>query len=316
MEHDQFAFPRSQQADNVTSTSAWATELPRRPPISLPEIYRYHSLSPSRRATPHTPAEYLPLLRAYSVDLPSLLCGPTEDWNYDSRYAAQELLPYLLLGPSSVAKNVDFLTTERVTLVLCLREWSPAATLHGGGALAAAARLGIETHFIDVPNPASLIATFPVVIRQINAHVARPAFPLTSRVLLCCVSGNRLSAAAAVAYCMQVLGFNLMWAVNLIRTRRFCAALEDDLKVVLQAYEGIVAAQRDVAAAQADHDIGGCTGGVDDDGVGDHGWSVAVERGRSSKRRIAEVDQREWDDDDMTDTGAGRSAHAPFADCE
>jgi len=268
----------------------------------------------------------MPLLRAYGVDVPSLLSGPTTDWNYDSRYAAQELLPYLLLGPSSVAKNVNFLTTERISLILCLRHWSPAATVHGGGALAVAASLGIETHFIDVPSPASLVATFPLVIRQINNHVSRPAFPLRSRVLLCCVSGNRLSAAAAIAYCMQVLGFDLTWAVNLIRTRRFCAALEDDLKVVLQAYEGIVAAQRDVAAAQADGNGGGYAGGggacgsLSGGGGGgsSNGRSVTLEQGRGSKRRIADVDQREWDDDDDDDmTGAGgRLSRAPFADCE
>jgi len=85
--------------------------------------------------------------------------------------------------------------------------------------------------------------------------------------------------------------------------------------VVLQAYEGIVAAQRDVAVAHADHDGGGWVSGMDDEGGGNKGRSSALERGRSSKRRIAEVDQSDWDDDDMT--GAeGRSAHAPFTDCE
>lgn len=335
---------------HIAPTSAYDTALPRPPTILLPFINPPTSTSTGALSPSPHPTEYIPLLTAYNINPTHLLLHPPPvDWTYSSRHAAQPLLPYLLLGPNSVARSADYLLSQHVTLALCFRTWTPTTTR--SGPLTQAAALGIEAHYVDAPSPQHLVAAWPRLIRQINEHVGARLGPAAStnadwtcfandndnananttsvpstasrraNVLLCCESGNQSSAATAVAYCIDLFGVDLVHAMSFVQSRRFCVALDEETKSVLQAHEGIVAARRAVLWEQAraagvvgDGAAAGATG-ANGPGMKAHGQRVG-KRGADDLGE-GEVDMIHDDNCDGNLQGYGMvqgRGYAPFED--
>ncbi|MCJ1351730.1 MAG: hypothetical protein MMC33_001714 [Icmadophila ericetorum] len=176
------------------------------------------------------------------------------EWQYEQRRSAQEILPFLYLGPLSAAKDVQFLRNENITLVMAIRDLKSVQ----GKFLTprAAIEMGIEFQTVDVSGNQELIAAFPRAVATINKHLEErsnhiftsPSQPncIPGRILLFCESGNERSAAVAAAYVMAILSLDLITSIQVVQNQRFCATFNDSTKILLQSYEGILQAKRQV----------------------------------------------------------------------
>ncbi|KAH0539143.1 hypothetical protein FGG08_004315 [Glutinoglossum americanum] len=188
------------------------------------------------------------------------------EWRYEWRRRAQRVLPFIHLGPVGATKDRDFLKREGITLLLAVRNTRSAqAKLLDGRKIAN--ELGIASLAVDVDGNQELIAAFPRAVQLINEHLSQvysqrtEALPKDAsrepmaggggiamgKVLVFCESGNERSAAVVAAYVMAMYGLDLIKAIQVVQSQRFCATFDDDMKNLLLSYMTILTAQRDVA---------------------------------------------------------------------
>lgn len=106
----------------------------------------------------------------------SVLPGTLQDWKYEYRREAQQLLPHLFLGPLSAAKNADFLLQHNITLLLAVRS-SMMTTARAPRLLAAHQLAGVRYETIDVASPAQLISQFARAQEIIDRHYVAGLLP-------------------------------------------------------------------------------------------------------------------------------------------
>ncbi|KAI0841225.1 phosphatases II [Hypoxylon sp. FL0890] len=249
------------------------------------------------------------------------------NWAYESRRVAQPVLDFLYLGPSSVARDRNWLRETGITMLLAARD-SKMANIRLMAVDKVAQELGIQAEYVDVSGYNELIRAFPAVVRAINNHMlnvfrgqsisntnikvenGKMAIPNGSfrrgKVLVFCETGNDRSAGVVVAYLMSVFGLNMIEACQFVHFRRFCVSLNDDLRHVLKSYEDILVAQRTVHRHELNHSS-------DQDGV-------ESLKPRKSKRGIEDTmdEDKEMGGTDTTtldeDRFLDRPAFVPFID--
>jgi len=247
------------QTLNVTPSGAYSWRAPSPPHIDIPAMkkdrsrdLKYCGSSESDSREDHE------ILREiaqgnHEVD--------RKDWKYESRREAQAILSYLYLGPSSAARDVDFLREKGITMLLVIRDTTTASFFSGRKA---ARELGIVSESIDVQGNLELIRAFPRAIKIINDHLIQsyhamnasvqssssPGFlPACGKVLVWCESGNERSVATVAAFLMATYDFDFMEAIQHIQSRRFCIALDDGIKHTLLSYNQLLQARRSVSTA-------------------------------------------------------------------
>ncbi|KAI1206473.1 phosphatases II [Annulohypoxylon truncatum] len=249
------------------------------------------------------------------------------NWTYESRRIAQPILDFVYLGPSSVARDREWLRKTGITMLLAARD-AKMADIRLMATDRVAQELGIQSEYVDVSGYNELIRAFPSVVRTINNHMldvfrgqrinnanmqvedGKMVIPQEKfqrgKVLVFCETGNDRSAGVVVAYLMSVFGLSMVEACQFVNFKRFCVSIADDLKYVLQSYEGILSAQRVVHQ----HELSSITNQ-------DTGESMKTR----TKRRFADtVDQDEEmgeTDDGMAldyDRFMGRRSFVPFVD--
>lgn len=253
------------------------------------------------------------------------------EWKYEQRRTAQQILPFLFLGPMSAAKDRSFLQSQGITMVLAVRNtMSAQAQLLGSKA---AQELGIVVKSIDVAGNQELIAAFPKGIEAINEHLSQMYrlqqtramhataitgghTPTTSgKVLVFCESGNERSASLVTAYIMAMYSTDLVKAIQIVQAQRFAVAFNDSLRDLLLTYSTILQAKRDVVRAHVPAAIpylGVATA------TGNNAERT-TNPGRSTKRTLHDAND---DDTDMDIDGGHmqmddgrfekRDGHAPF----
>lgn len=241
------------------------------------------------------------------------------EWKYEQRRMAQQILPFLYLGPMSVAKDRNFLEREGITMVIAVRNtMSAQARLLGSKA---AQELGIRTQMIDVAGNQELIAAFPRAIEAINSHLsemykqhqvrrtnaaAGAHINLQStpgRVLVFCESGNERSATLVTAYIMAMYATDLVKAIQIVQAQRFAVAFDDSLRNLLLTYEIILKARRDVV--QADNGLFSVHGGV-------RALGASVQNDNGAGKRSKRTFDDTYDDDMETDGGNVHLDHGRF----
>ncbi|KAI4124289.1 MAG: hypothetical protein LQ338_004885 [Usnochroma carphineum] len=177
------------------------------------------------------------------------------DWKYENRWTAQRILPFLFLGPVTAARSRDFLQQNGITMLLAVRDTKSAhARLLGSKA---AQELNIPYFTVDTAGNQELIAAFPHGIEIINAHLSAmyqhsqnnsdsDKASALGRVLVFCETGNERSAAMVVAYMMAMFSIDVIKAIQIVQAQRFAVALNDATKLLLQSYDAILSAKRDV----------------------------------------------------------------------
>lgn len=251
------------------------------------------------------------------------------EWKYEQRRMAQQILPFLYLGPMSAARDKAFLQREGITMVLAVRNTMSAQAKMLQ--TKAAEELGLDTRMIDVAGNQELIAAFPRAIEAINAHLStmyqreqaraaqgmaagqghRP--PTLGKVMIFCETGNERSATLVTAYIMAMYSMDLVKAIQIVQAQRFAVAFDDSLRNLLSTYEMMLQAKRDIVQAN-----NGST--KNQGGIGNPGSSNAVENlyAKPSKRRLEAAYDEDMDmgDEIHLDAGRfeGRAGSAPFQD--
>ncbi|KAH8155573.1 uncharacterized protein LAJ45_00583 [Morchella importuna] len=304
--------PSSHQPNNV-----YTAGLPAPPRILIPPP----TLNPEARqfdgSDPQPTLEHMVVSPSSSI-LPTSL----QDWKYESRREAQQILTHLWLGPLSAAKSIDFIKRENITLLLAVR-----SAMTAKANLLATQLPGVRFESIDVSGNQQLIAQFQRATDLIDEHYlsglgaerpneinvpidgrvlytyqrayfqAHRALPPGGKTLLFCESGNERSAAVAAAYIMQHLGGSAVQAIQHVQSRRFCVCFDDGMKWLLQSYEPIWMARRQ--AFLGNRGSGGGQPG-----------SKGVRPYRGEKKRTLE----EYDDEGDSPVQIGSRVSAPFAD--
>ncbi|KAL9108206.1 MAG: hypothetical protein Q9227_006943 [Pyrenula ochraceoflavens] len=237
------------------------------------------------------------------------------DWQYSERRTAQMVLPWVMLGPSSAARDQELLRRSQITLLLAVRSDKSAQARMLSGARVAG-EMGIQHLDIDVSSISNLRSHFITAIRAINVNLEQHCTDINTitsdrsfpgRTLIFCESGNGRSAAIAAAYMMAMFSLNMVQAVQSIQAQRFCISLDDEQRQILLDFGDMLQAQRDVSTAH----------GSSNDGKGfGLSQSMAGNVNRLVKRTRDKVDD---DDEDMDDDGfdggeQGRGGAAPFRD--
>ena len=254
------------------------------------------------------------------------------DWKYEERRTAQEILPFLFLGPVSAVRDRVWLQVNGITMVLGVRDmFSAQARLL---APKVPEELGIPLVNIDVRGTPQLTSAFPQAISTINAHLSeryrlqqsaamqnpqssdsRSTIP--GRVLVFCESGNERSATLVAAYIMAMYSLNMVSAIQVVQSQRFCIALDDALKWTLSSYQDILAAKRDVASAAVEESEEATRTGPAQELSGT--LYLQVKRSDGRKRSVERVYEEEVvmddADDDMTAMVGDerRTGSAPFS---
>ena len=239
--------PSELNTSTFRPTDEWVSRMPSPPRIYVPPPEMSRSFQPPRRDLNSTPSFIvnLDLNDFYAPQDPA-------SWNYTLRRQAQEMLPFLYLGPLVAAKDKEFLTSNGITMVLAVRHSRNPAFMRAGGGLPVANELGIEVRTVNVSNNQGLIAAFSGAISDINHHlfertiISNGISTTAGKVLVYCESGNERSAALVVAYIMEVLNMALIDTLRLVQGHRFCIAIDDALRHTLRAYEDLLQARRDV----------------------------------------------------------------------
>ncbi|KAL9001617.1 MAG: hypothetical protein Q9188_005420 [Gyalolechia gomerana] len=244
------------------------------------------------------------------------------EWKYGQRWTAQNILPFLFLGPVTAARAHDFLLGNGITMLLAVRDTKSAhARLLGSKA---AQELDIPYSTVDTTGNQELIAAFPRGIEIINAHLSamyqRSQNKSTStngstpgRVLVFCESGNERSAAMVVAYIMAMYSMDVIKAIQLVQAQRFAVAFDDATKILLQTYDSILSARRDVFRSSKHNS----TSDNSSFATSASAQPYLTLSGKSSKRTLDDT----HDDDDMEVDGVEflnekdkRRGAAPFCD--
>ncbi|MCJ1395056.1 hypothetical protein MMC18_007937 [Xylographa bjoerkii] len=257
------------------------------------------------------------------------------NWRYEERRMAQKILPFLYLGPLSIARDVEFLKREQITMIMAVRNTQAARAnlLNSKAALS----LGIESCTIDVAGNQELIAAFPRAIATINTHLSHtyeeqqqrnaerkslgqpPQTSLPGKVLVFCETGNERSATVVAAYIMAMFCMDLIPSIQLIQAQRFCVSFDDSLRFLLQSYEAILRAKRDVAKSRVDSMA---FTGSSHPHMQHHLSSGATVEGRVGKSSKRTLDESYGDDMDVDSTDTPhddgrferRDGFAPFLD--
>ena len=305
---------QSSMHEGIQRLDEYSTRLPTPPRINMPPLDL--ALLPSHQTPPphfeitHTGDLFqgIDMSRAnansrHPLDIP---------WNYSSRRQVQRILPFLYLGPTSAAKDHDFLVNEKITCIIAMSLGQPTSSSGTGNTPPPLVRvsspyfkavkpssqpswrvpneLGVESHLFYMPSDNGLNALFPVITETLNRHfqsqkaqnmhnasnynglAANNSTPYNlshdtseyycpiGRAVLCCETGNERSAAACVAYLMTISSYPFVHALNLVMKFRFCVNINGHTQYLLQAYEDILAAQRDVESARANGRADGTIG--------------------------------------------------------
>ncbi|KAL8752545.1 MAG: hypothetical protein Q9199_005669 [Rusavskia elegans] len=235
-------------------------------------------------------------------------------WKYESRRNAQQVLPFLFLGPITAARDRNFLESQGITMLLAVRDIRVVhARLLGSKA---AVELGIPCSTVDTSGNQELIGQFPHGIEIINAHLSEVhkqnqnssisgKTPAPGKVLVFCETGNERSAAMVAAYLMAMYSMDFVKAIQIIHAQRFSVAFDDSLRHLLQTFDCILQAKRDVI--HSGQQRGGATANGD---VGSSSTPIDREILRKHSKRT--LDETYEDDVDM-DAEADRDDVARFA---
>lgn len=249
---------------------AWTQRLPSPPRINVPPpLLNAHGLPDLNIAqgsvdfdgNGFSNAAFLKkVTHGHSITLNNMI-----DWRYEQRHQAQQILPFLFLGPVTAARDSTFLQSSGITMVLAVRNtMSAQARLLGSKA---AANLGIQSATVDVAGNQELIAAFPTAIDIINSHLSQmygehaPMRGSTAtasgsspgKVLVFCESGNERSAALVTAYVMAMYSMDMIKAIQLVQAQRFAISIDDSTRNYLETYNSMLQAKRDVIKQQSDY---------------------------------------------------------------
>jgi len=243
----------------ATRAEDYTHELPSAPRINIPSpnfsLWSSPNLEVGRVIPNPDPRLNVDFLNDAGVDYSAFLRQLPGHWHYGMRRDAQEVLPFLYLGPLTAAKNRDFLRQAGITMVLGVQPNSPLGTKLTVGAFRVADELGLAKSVIVASDHNDIISFLSHAADLINEHLASmhhqaqvsTTASREGKVLVFCETGNDKSAAIVAAYLMQTFSkIDCVRALQICSHRRFCCTFGDSLRYTLDTFWGMVLAKREV----------------------------------------------------------------------
>jgi len=186
--------------DHVVSNGEYAGRLPSPPRTTIPPPL-----------TPYTDtkawsADVLPdYLKAYGWTLKMDIETRQNEmfaWSYEDRRRAQNIAPFIALGPISAAKNTAYLQEAGITMLLAIRQQRPHEARIMSAAADVVQGLGIEIQQVDVTNLQNLRSVLSLTVSSMTNHLATAPvrFNKLGKILVACETGNERSAAVVAAF--------------------------------------------------------------------------------------------------------------------
>lgn len=177
--------------------------------------------------------------------------GSFNQWTYEMRREAQQVLPFLYLGPSNAARDRTFLRRTGITKVVAVRD----RRLADARLLVVehvAKEMDIVSECIDVTGLGDLLRALPAAVQSINQHMLRDVATdadgvSTGKVLVFCETGNVRAPPVVAAYLMSMFGMELVDTLRFLSKMRFCISLDEEAKHMLLSFGDLLKARRDVA---------------------------------------------------------------------
>ncbi|KAF4123023.1 PTPc DSPc [Geosmithia morbida] len=181
-------------------------------------------------------------------------------WKFPLRDTPQRILDYLYLGPNHAIRDLEFLRSTGITMVLVVRN-ANIFTKSFASLDRAAATLGIVGRYVDMYSPQMMLRkSLDEAVRIINDHVlsvhhaqcrggGRASCPTRAKVLITCETGRMQSAFVLAAYLMAVFGLDMADAMRFIFLQRPCIIFFTDSQAILDTWGGILKARASVARA-------------------------------------------------------------------
>ncbi|RMD41249.1 hypothetical protein DV735_g3881, partial [Chaetothyriales sp. CBS 134920] len=202
-------------------------------------------------------------LRAIVSAYPLTLEHTISKWNYESRRCVQSVLPFLLIGPSTMARDQSFIQSAGITFLLAVRS-AHAVSMHPRylDPTRFPSASGLATAIFDLDTPYELITNLRPIIKTVNDHLEAsciqplgPSPSVRAKVLVFCETGNERSAVVVAAYLMVVYGIKAVQAIQVVQSQRFCINVDIGMRHMLLSLEDIIGAERGVAASHSEQSI-------------------------------------------------------------
>lgn len=186
--------------DHVVINGEYAGRLPSPPRTTIPSPLSY--ITDANAWSPDVLPDYL---KAYGWTLQMDLKTRQNEmsaWNYEDRRRAQDIAPFIALGPISAAKNAAYLRDAGITMLLAIRQQRPYEARIMSAAADVVQGLGIEIQQIDVTNLQNLRSLLSMTVSTMANHLATAPtrFNKLGKILVACETGNERSAAVVTAF--------------------------------------------------------------------------------------------------------------------
>lgn len=177
-------------------------------------------------------------------------------WKYDQRHKAQAILPFLYLGPSSMARDAAYIRDNNITMVIVVRSAHSARTQPRWlDPSRFQSCVDIQTATFDIDGPYDLITRIKPMMKTMTDHLESRTTTgigtfedIGGKVLVFCENGNDRSPVLVAAYLMLIFGMSWHESLNFIHAFRFSAAVNGAMNDMLITWEGILRAESDTAA--------------------------------------------------------------------
>jgi hypothetical protein len=173
------------------------------------------------------------------------------NWQYNMRYKASQVTPYLYLGPSPEAKNAEFLNPAGIGLLIAVRGASLARAKPkylNPAYFATADNRRIMT--VDFDTPTEFVTQVKPALKAVVDYVRDTmALEQEPAILVFCETGNSRSVAFVAAFTMAIYGFDPAAAMQFLSSRRASVVLDHEFAKMLETLHDVLVATRQVTVA-------------------------------------------------------------------
>lgn len=233
-------------------------------------------------------------------------------WQYGNRSTAQDILPYLLLGPINFARDPELIRKAGITMMIAVRSKITAEKIPNiMNPLRFPSTQGIVTATFDIDTAFDALRGRSEIIKAMNDHIEASCEGKTishledipGKILVFCETGNERAPLLVAMYLMVVWGLDGISAYQAIQARRFGVGMGTEIMTMLETFTQICEAERSVVKTQNEEN-------------GDIASSTATKK---SKRNIeATYDDDDYSIEEMDSTQLHHDEHragvAPFAE--
>ncbi|KAK1924169.1 phosphotyrosine protein [Papiliotrema laurentii] len=160
-----------------------------------------------------------------------------QEWRYEMRREAQEIIPGLYLGPFQSSVNLAMMNSLKITHVLCIRDRKEASLIFP--------RFPTEFRYmtLDISDNTdqNIISIFPACRDFIEE-----AINSNGVVLAHCNGGIATAPAIVIGYLMWKFSWNFDRALSYVQSKRYCVS-PMSFTVQLKEYEPIYIAEKMMA---------------------------------------------------------------------